>query len=418
VPAAPEGTDIRWNWNTPLMLSPHNPRTVYAGANHFFISRDRGDTWTMSPDLSKNVDRDGVEVMGFMNSMPRCGQVERGVECILSRNDGVSSWSTGITLTESPLVPGLLWYGSDDGNIQVSRDGGATWTEVSRYLPGGTTQHYVSRVEASYFDPATAYVSIDAHREGDLRPYVYVTRDYGRSWTSIASNLPAFGNVNTVRQDPRNSRLLYAGTEFGFFISFDEGASWKRFMNGLPVVRVDDVLVHPRDNDLVLSTHGRSVLVMDDVTPLQAMTPDIMAQDAYFFGPRDAVQWKADIRLERSVTGDKGWTGETAPDGATLHYWLRQARRGEVNITVTDIATGMPFRNMTGPAEEGLNRVVWDLRGNRPEGGGGGGGGGGFGGGNQGPPATPGIYRVTISVDGRELSQNVRVLEDMWLGQR
>ena len=418
VPTPPEDTDIRWNWNTPILLSPHNPRIVYAGANRFFISRDRGDTWTMSPDLTKNVDRDRIEVMGMANSLPRCSQVQRGEECILSRNDGVSNWSTGVTVAESPLVPGLLWYGSDDGNIQVSRDGGATWTEVSRNLPGGSTQHYVSRVEASWFDPATAYVSLDAHRSGDLRPYVYVTRDYGATWTSIASDLPQHGNVNTIRQDPRNRSVLYAGTEFGFFVSFDEGGSWKRFMNGLPVVRVDDVLVHPRDNDLVLATHGRGVQIMDDITPLQAATSELMAEDAHLFEPRDAVQWREDIRLSRSVTGDKGWVGESAPDGATLHYWLREGRGEEVTITITDIATGMPFRTMTGPAEQGLNRVVWNLRGNPPQQSGRGGGGGGGFGGNQGPPADPGIYRVTVSIGGRELSRNLRVLEDAWLNER
>ena len=156
----------------------------------------------------------------------RCSLLDRGEECILSRNDGVRNYSTMVTIAESTLMPGLLWVGSDDGNVQISRDGGATWTEVGQNVPGGgTMSYYVSRVEASHFDPATAYISVDGHRSDDLRPYVFVTRDYGESWQSISANLPEHGNVHTVRQDLRNRNMLYAGTEFGFYVSFDEGGS-------------------------------------------------------------------------------------------------------------------------------------------------------------------------------------------------
>ena len=278
-PRPDKDTEIRWNWNTGFILSPHNPDVVYVGGNRLFKSLDRGDTWTMSPDLTRDIDKDQVEIMGQENSLPRCNQMARGEECILSRNDGVSSYSAIISIAESPLVPGLLWVGTDDGNIQLSEDGGATWIEVGQNIPAGTHQYYVSRVEASYFDAGTAYASIDGHKSDDLRPYVYVTRDYGASWQSIASNLPDFGNVNTVRQDPRNPRLLYVGTEFGFYVSLDDGGRWHEFMNNLPVVRIDDVLVHPRDNDLVLATHGRSVMVMDDISPLQQLTPEVLAED-------------------------------------------------------------------------------------------------------------------------------------------
>ncbi|HSG08296.1 MAG TPA: hypothetical protein VLA36_08060, partial [Longimicrobiales bacterium] len=195
-PEPPITTEIRWNWNTPLLLSPHNPSTIFAGANRLFVSRDRGDTWTMTWDLTKDIDRDEVEVMGMKNDLPRCDQSVRGEKCIVSRNDGVSAYSTLTTVAESPIVPGLLWVGSDDGNIQVSRDGGATWAEVGKNIPGGTKQYYVSRVEASYFDAGTAYASLDGHRSDDLRPYVFVTRDYGATWTSIVGDLPEYGNVN------------------------------------------------------------------------------------------------------------------------------------------------------------------------------------------------------------------------------
>jgi hypothetical protein len=365
----------------------------------------------MSPDLPKNIRRDDIELMGLRNDVPRCDQLERGQACNLSRNDGVSAWGTGVSIAESPIVPGLLWTGTDDGNIQVSRDGGATWTEVSRNLPGGTTRYYVSRVEASYFDPATAYVSIDGHKSGDLRPYAYVTRDYGQSWESITSNLPEYGNVNTIRQDPRNERLLYAGTEFGFFVSTDEGGSWKRFMNGLPVVRIDDVLVHPRDNDLVLSTHGRSIYVMDDVTSLQDATAEVVAADVHLFEPRDAVQWKTDRLRQRSVTGEKNWVGDSAPDGTAISYWLADDS-DDVTIRIEDVVSGETFRTLEAAGEAGLNRVQWNLRG-EPQGNNGGGG-GGFGG-NQGAEAAPGVYRVVLEVDGREHTTTVRVLEDVWL---
>ncbi len=413
VPAPELNTEIRWNWNTPFILSPHNPDVVYAGGNRMFRSLDRGETWTMSPDLTRNVDRDRVEIMGQANALSRCNRMDRGRECILSRNDGVSRFSTIVSLTESALVPGLLWVGTDDGNIQVSRDGGATWSEVGRNIPGGTMGYYVSRVEASHFDAATAYVSIDGHKSDDLRPYVYVTRDYGQNWTDITSNLPEYGNVNTVRQDPVNARLLYAGTEFGFFVSLDEGGTWQPFMNGLPVVRVDDVVVHPRDNDLVLATHGRSVLIMDDITSLQQLTDEVMAADMHLFEPREAVQWKQDRTLSRSVTGDKVLVGDNAAPGVAIQYWLREAS-GDVQITVTDVVTGETFRDLEPIGNSGINRVQWNLRGNRrerPE--------GGFGGfqfgGNQGPMAQPGPYRVTLTVDGQEMSRMVTVLEDVWM---
>jgi photosystem II stability/assembly factor-like uncharacterized protein len=430
VPTPPEDVVIRWNWNTPFLLSPHNPRTIHVAGNRLFTSRDRGETWTMSPDLTKDILRDDIEVMGVRNDVPRCNQLDRGQACTLSRNDGVSAWGTGITVAESPVVPGVLWVGTDDGNIQVSRDGGATWAEVSANLPGGSTRYYVSRIEASRFDPATAYVSIDGHRSDDLRPYVYVTRDYGRSWESIASGLPAVGNVNTIRQDPRNSRLLYVGTEFGFFVSIDEGGAWHRFMNGLPVVRIDDVLVHPRDNDLVLATHGRSIYVMDDITALQvAVAGDAVAEDGLriedglraeggvradggavrLFEPREAVLWKQDRRLARSVTGDKNWTGRIAPEGTAISYLLGAEARS-ASIAIVDPLTGEAFRTLEGTTSGGLNRVQWDLRGDPPENG----NGNGFGG-NQGPAATPGVYRVRLSVDGAEHETTVRVVEDVWM---
>jgi hypothetical protein len=406
VPEPEFGMQIRWNWNTAFMLSPHNPRTIHVGGNRFFTSRDRGEHWTMSPDLTKDVDRDRERILGMRNELPRCRQLTRGEECIVSRNDGVSRWSAIVSVAESPIVPGVLWAGTDDGNIQVSRDGGTTWTEVSRNLPGGTTRYYVSRVEASYHDAATAYVSIDGHKSDDLKPYVYVTRDFGENWVDISSGLPEYGNVNTVRQDPKNANLLYVGTEFGVFVSLNEGLSWDRFMPNLPVVRIDDILVHPRDNDLVLATHGRSVWIVDDVTALQAMTDSILASDVHLFVPRDAVLWKNDLRLSRAVTGDKNWVGENAAEGTAFQYYLGSAA-GNATLHVLDAVTREKVRDLEATTVAGLNRVQWDLRANPVNEGQ-----------NQGPRVEPGTYLVVLEVDGVEQRAKVEVLEDVWMREK
>ncbi|MEO2158040.1 MAG: hypothetical protein ABGX31_01760 [bacterium] len=415
-PTPSQDLEIRWNWNTPFILSPHNQRVIFAGSNRLFRSLDQGETWTMSPELTKNVTKDEIEIMGQYNSLPRCRPWIRGQECILSRNDGVSQYSTIVSITESTLLPGLLWVGTDDGNIQMSRDGGSTWTEVGRNISGGTQNYYVSRVEASHTDPATAYASLDGHRSDDLRPYIYTTHDFGETWTSISSDLPQFGNVRTIREDPNNHDLLYAGTEFGFYISLNGGDTWQRFMNNLGTTRVDDVLVHPRDNDLVLATHGRSIQIIDDITPLQNLTSQILEMDIYLFQPREAVLWKQDPRFSRSVTGAKIWQGKNASAGTNISYYLKDDVNETVSITVTDLRTGETFREMEGPTMQGLNRVVWDLRGNAPpveEG-----SRGGFFRGNQAPIAQPGTYRVTLKVSDNSFSQLVDVLEDVWIDER
>jgi photosystem II stability/assembly factor-like uncharacterized protein len=413
VPAPTTCTQFRFNWNTPLMLSPHNPATIYTGANRFFISRDRGNTWSMSLDLTRQVDRNTLEIMGQKGSLPSCSGNARGVPCILSKNDGTSQYGTIVSITESSLTPGVLWVGTDDGNLQVSRDGGATWNEVGKNIPGGTREYYVSRVEASHFDAGTAYASLDGHRHDDLRPYVFVTRDYGRTWESISAGLPDFGNVNTIRQDPRSRNLLYAGTEFGFFVSLDEGKTWKRLMNNLPTVRIDDVLVHPRENDLVLATHGRSIYILDDVTALQQVTPEIVAADAHLFQPREAVLWKNDRTLSRAVTGAKHFRGANAPIGTAISYYLKAPATSGIKLTITDQATGRIFRDLAPSRDAGLNRIQWDLRGNAPpqET-----GRAGRAGDDEEPPlAHPGIYKVTLAVGGREYTQTVSVLEDVWM---
>ena len=204
------------------------------------------------------------------------------------------AYSTIVSLSESPVIPGVVWAGTDDGHVQVSRDGGLTFTEVGKNVPGLPSNHlyWVSRVEPSHFDAGTAYISVDGHRSNDLKPYVFVTRDYGQTWQPLMGNLPDFGFIQVVREDPRNRDLLYAGSEFGLFASTDGGRTWTRFMNNLPTVRVDDILVHPRDNDLIVATHGRGIWIADDITALQQATVEARAQEVVLFDIRPTVLWR------------------------------------------------------------------------------------------------------------------------------
>jgi photosystem II stability/assembly factor-like uncharacterized protein len=405
IPPTPPGEPYRFNWNTPIHLSPHNPRTVYVGGNRLFKSVDRGDTWTATPDLTRQIDRNKLSIMGVPGDQP-----------MASKNDGVGNFSQIVTVAESPVVPGLIWVGTSDGMVQLSRDGGATWTNVTGNVPGLDQKFYVSRVEPSRFDGATCYISLDGHRSDDHKPYVFVTRDYGKTWTSLVNNLP-MGNVNTIKEDPKNKNLLYVGTEYAFFVSLNGGAEWKRFMNGLPTVRIDDVIVHPRENDLVLATHGRGAWIMDDITPLQQLADKVLAADVHLFEVRPGTQWLQDTTLSRVMGGAKHFRGANPPPGTAISYYLKSAPSGEVKITISDI-TGKVLRNLTGTKEVGLNRVQWNLRGDPPPappgGGGGGGGGGGRGGFGGGPAIEPGVYMVKLSVDGKEYTTKVEVEADIW----
>ena len=399
VPTPPVAEQYRFNWKTPIQISPHDSNTLFTGANKFFRSADRGDTWTASQDLSRQIDRDTLPIMGVPGDQP-----------MASKHDGQSNYGNITTLAESPSRPGLVWIGTDDGSVQVSRDGGATWTNVTDRIPGPTGRYQVSRVEPSRFDPATCYVTIDNHRNDDWNPYVFVTRDTGNTWQSLAAGLPR-GNVNVIHEDPRNPNLLYLGTEFALYVSLDGGRQWKRFMNGLPTVRVDDVLVHPRDHDLAVGTHGRSIYIVDDVTPLQQMTGDVARADAHLFDVRSAVLWNSDTQLNRNNGGTKRFRAENPPDGTAISYLLGAAGSSDVRITIADLE-GKTVRTLAGPARAGLSRVWWDLRGEpippppsasegtEP---------------TPGPLVEPGSYLVTLSAAGKTLVKPVVVLADVWM---
>ena len=366
VPPPPPGTSYRFYWSTPFILSPHNPRTIYLGADRLFRSYNRGETWTASPDLTNNIGRNDRPIMSVPGTAP-----------MASKHDGAASYSNIVTISESPVVPGILWVGTNDGNVQVSRDGGAAWKNVVGNVKGVPKETHVSRVEASNFDGSTAYVSFDGHRTDDHKPYIFITKDLGETWTSVSGNLPE-GNVNVIKEDPKNRNLLYAGTEYGFYISLNAGREWKRFMNGLPTVRIDDVLVHPRENDLVLGTHGRSIWIMDDITALQQLSNEVMNVDAHVFDIRPAIAWVNDIQRSILVEGAKHFRGQNPARGSAISYWLKSAPSADVRITINDIQ-GREIRSIEGTKDAGLNRVQWDLAlaGGRGRGGRGGGGGGG-----------------------------------------
>jgi hypothetical protein len=430
------GETYRFNWNTPLLMSPHNPGTIWIGGNRLFKSVNRGEKWIESADLTKHIDRCDVTMMGAP-----------GTQAQLSKNDGVTAFGTITAISESPVMPGVVWAGTDDGNLDVSRDDGATFTNVAANLPGlpassrsAATAYWTARIEASHFDAATAYVAVDGHRSDDLKPYIFVTHDYGKTFQNIAGALPQYGNVQVAKEDPKNKNLLYAGTEFGLFISLDEGAHWERFMTNYPTVRTDDILIHPRDGDVIVATHGRSLWIADDVTPLQQFTPAVASEDVHLFDVRSAIAYLFDYKTDADVGGDHRFEGENAPRGAAINYYLKSAATGGGPVTVSVVnALGQTLCTSTGPSTAGIHRVQWTLvaPGTAPPAGGGrgGGGAGGAGAGAGGPPdqscsggggrggnnvaqAPPGTYNVKLTVNGREYTKPVVVLEDVWLHER
>ena len=401
---AVSGDAYRFNWNTPFQISPHNPKIFWLGGNRLFKSYNQGDTYIASEDLTKRFDRNTVTLMGVPGNVS-----------MLSKNDGVTFFSTITTISESPVMPGVVWVGTDDGNVQVSRDGGLTFTEVGKNMPGlaPTVNHWISRVEASHFDQGTAYVAVDDHRNNDLKPYIFVTRDFGKTFQSVAGNLPPFGNVQVIREDLKNKDLLFAGTEFGLYATLDGGKNWQKFMNNYPTVRTDDILIHPRDNDLIVATHGRSVWIADDITPLQQLTQAVRDSDATLFDIRPPVAWLNDQQNNQQVGGQKVFVGENAPRGAAINYYLRSAASGEVKISIAD-GTGRVIRTIDGPKTAGISRVTWNLAPQPAQGQ----GGGGFGGGRGGGAVEPGTYYVTLEVGGKKYTKPLQILQDRWLNER
>ncbi|NNF28758.1 MAG: glycosyl hydrolase [Gemmatimonadetes bacterium] len=336
--------EYRWDWVSPSLVSKHDPNVVYMGGNRLHVSRDRGNSFSPTEDLTKAQDRDTLVIMGV-----------RGSDIALSRNDGTSSWGEIVTISESPYDPDVLWLGTDDGNVQVTRDGTRSWTEVSALLPGAPPGAYVSRVLASAGAPGTAYVTLDAHRDGNFAPYVYRTEDYGQSWTALHGTLPS-GSVNVIVEHPDNPDVLFLGTEHHVFASTNQGESWARFP-GLPTTAYDDMVVHPRDKDLILGTHGRSIIIVDDVSAL-AHYDEAVRSGAFLFGIGQGTimnYWK-----DTSYRAQGGSMGENPVDGSVITYRLGTGS-GPARLIVRN-SEGDAVRTLTLPSGSGLHRVSWDLR--------------------------------------------------------
>ena len=339
----------RFQWNSPLMISPHDPKTIYYGGNHLFKSTDRGDNWVrLGEDLTTGADRDKLPIMGKL--------VDRNT---LSRHDGVVAWPCITAIAESPVTAGVLWAGTDDGNVQISRNGGKSWTNVVSHIAGVPKGGYVSRIEPSHKEAGTAYITFDNHRSGDYAIYIFATKNYGDSFSRIVNGIPVdAGTVHVIREDPVNPDLLFAGTEFGLFVTFNRGANWMRMKNGLPTVPVFDIQIHPRDHDLIAATHGRSVWIMDDISALEVLNDKALTTDLKLFPSRPGVEWK--MSNSRGFIGANVFLTPNAPNGLVLDYFTKAA--GPVRVTVTD-KMGKRIRQLNARAEAGvINRTVWDLR--------------------------------------------------------
>ncbi len=352
--APPNVEPLRFYWNAPFEISPHNPAVVYMAAQYFFKSTNRGDTWRMNAtDLSKNVDRWAPErpIMGVAGDKP-----------MAEKHDGNAATSLATQIRESPSKPGVIWIGTDDGNLQLSQDDGATFTNVYGNITGAP-QGYVqiNRIEPSHFDPGTAYVALDNHRNDDWKPYLFKTTDYGRTWTNITANLPQLGPIQALREDYVNPNLLFVGTEFGLFVSLDGAKDWKKFMTGLPMVPVDDILIHPRDRDLILATHGRSIWIADDITPLEQMKPDANT-DLTLFDPRPAIQWKNDPQSQRHIA-NREFAGTNPQGGTAISVWAKSDMgEGKLEFLQGTTVAG----TMDVDIKAGMNRFQWAMRGPAP----------------------------------------------------
>lgn len=405
VPARGE-PPLRWNWNTPILISPHDSNTIYVGANKVFKSTDRGNSWTaISGELTENTDREGLSLMGV-----------KAAEFEIAKHDGVQSYGNIVSLVESPKQAGVLYAGTDDGKVHMTKDG-KTWTDITNKFPGVPKNAYVSRLVPSAHDVSVVYASFDNHRADDMGTYVYASVDGGNNFRSIGEGLPKGHTVASMTEDPKNPSVLYSGTEFGLFVSPDRGGKWLRVKSNLPTVPIHEIVFHPRDNDMIVATHGRSIWILDDATPLQQQA-ETMKADAYLFDLRGAMQFNQ--ANDRGFIADKPFFGKNPTYGAPISFYLSKPQTS-VALRIRD-AAGTQVRELTGndvrtASGAGINRVYWDLRhqplaplaGQQP-----GGGGGGFGGGgNNGPNVLPGEYRVTLVVDGKDVAtKTVRVSGD------
>lgn len=348
---------IRFNWSAPMILSPHDPTVLYGGGNYLYRSADRGQSWTViSPDLSSN------------HPEKRLQGKSGGVT---PDNTGAETHCSLSTISVSPIRPDLIWVGTDDGQVHLTQDEGKHWTSVRANIPDVPEGIWVSRIEASHNDPAVAYVTFDGHRSDRFHPWVFRTEDFGVSWQNISNNLPATEVVRVIREDLKNPNLLFIGTETGIWFSIDRGAQWSRFMPNLPTVSIYDLKIHPRDNDLIAGTHGRSIWIMDDISALQQLSREILEADGHLFEQRPATLWE---NVSRGGQRGHFWfAGENPPsieltsskararfrNTALINYYIG-SEVGQASLEISD-----PYGKYMHTAQlentPGIHRYQWDL---------------------------------------------------------
>jgi photosystem II stability/assembly factor-like uncharacterized protein len=337
-PAPAEGqTGFRFNWDSPLAASQHHKGTIYLGGNRIFALTNRGEDWkAISPDLSAQEPNK-----------------------IMTTGSGAETYGVVFTIAESPIQAGLIWAGTDDGKVWITENDGGSWTDLTASLPAAVRGLWMSRLAASRFDPKVAYLAVSGYRAGNYGPLVYRTADSGRTWQTVAGNLPADNPVRFVYEDPKNANLLYAGTEFGLYLSFDRGGSWVKSPD-LPTVMVDDLAIHPRDVDMVIATHGRSLYIVDDITPLEQLTADVQSKPAFLFAPRPAFGFEPLPGYVESE-GSAVFRGTNPAAGAIITAYVKEFTGDPVKISIAN-AAGTPVANLTMPGTPGFNRVTWDLK--------------------------------------------------------
>jgi photosystem II stability/assembly factor-like uncharacterized protein len=349
--------NLRYNWSVPIVISPHDHNTVYFGSQYMYRSTNRGDAWKqLGGDMTRALDRKKLPLMG--KTWP---------DNAVARHAGTADFGNISTIDESPLRKGLLYVGTDDGLIQVSRDGGVTWTKIEKF-PGVPDMTYVSRVIASAQNEGTVYATFDGHRSNDFKPYVLKSTDYGKTWVSIASNLPV-SSVQVIREHPRAPSLLFVGNEIGAYYSGNGGRSWSKLQYNLPTVPVHDIRIHPRENDLVIGTHGRGIFIIDDITPLERLSEAERASaPMYLFPVKPALlfnlnnSYPGGLRGAGSL-GERSYSAPNPAFGATLTYYIKDSlpKGRTLTLAIFD-STNKRIRDLTVNTKKGLHRATWDLR--------------------------------------------------------
>jgi photosystem II stability/assembly factor-like uncharacterized protein len=395
-PWAPDGVELRFNWNAPITADPFEIGTIYFGSQFVHRSVDGGNSWQIiSGDLTTdNVDK----------------QRQRESGGLTREAAGAENHSTILTIAPSPVERELIWVGSDDGRVHLSRSGGGDWEDVGVRIRGVPQGTWIPHIEASKHHGSVAYVVFDDHRRGNWRPYILRTEDYGRRWTNIAPVDEIWGFVHTLEEDPVTPNLLFAGTEFGLYVSVSRGADWFPWTHGVPPAPVRSLAVHPRDHDLVVGTHGRALYVLDDIRPLRALArdPAVLASTVHLFDPPPAYLRSVAAAEGYHFPGDAAFQGETRAAGAMLTFLVSQADAGrQATIDILD-AEGSVIRTLEVPARGGLNRVTWDLREDSDPGA----AAGGRAAQSPGLEVLPGLYRVRVRVGGVESSRQLNVLPD------